>query len=94
MPQPLGDACDRRRRGTGAARYLLVRHALIDELGNFPALRHRIELRPRAEIPQETLGELYVLQRGDGHNEVIHSGSVVGLVTVGPEIRHFSIVVR
>ena len=69
--QPLRDPSHRRRRGVRPPRHLQVRQPLVQELRDLPAVRHRVQLRHRAEIPQESLHLVPRPEGGDRREELL-----------------------
>src|SRR5439155_23821332 len=60
----------RRRRGARPAGDLEVRQSLVQELRDLPAVRHRVQLRPRAEVAEEALHLVRLPERGDRPEEL------------------------
>src|SRR5581483_4405255 len=52
-------------------RDLEVGQPLVQQLRHLPAVRHRVELRQRAEVPQEALHLLARPERGDRREEIL-----------------------
>src|SRR5439155_17408830 len=55
VAEPVRDPRHRRRRGARLPRHLVVRQPLVQQLRCLPAMRHRLDLGERAQIPEEAL---------------------------------------